>query len=112
MGKQRTAGQLTSILMDNAVFHAYVGTAITVSLKRERRTAVLSVSNTGDEIPRQQQEEIFERFYRADPSRSGGRYGLGLAIAKAVVQSHKGKISASCENGLTKFSVGIPLAGS
>lgn len=109
-GDGRQLGQLVSILADNAIFHAHAGTAVTVALKREHRTAVLTVTNKGDEIPPEQQEQIFERFYRADQARGGGRYGLGLAIAKAVVQGHKGKISVSCEDGITKFSAMIPLA--
>lgn len=108
-GNAGQLGQLVSILVDNAILHAYSGTAVTVSLKRERSAAVLSVANAGDAIPPEQQEEIFERFYRADQARGGGRYGLGLAIAKAIVQGHKGKISVSCTDGVTEFSAVIPL---
>lgn len=108
-GNSGQLGQLVSILMDNAILHAYAGTVVTVSLKRERRTALLAVSNEGDEIPAEQQEQIFERFYRTDQARSGERYGLGLAIAKAVVLGHKGKIFVSSKAGITKFSAFIPL---
>ena len=107
-------GQLVSILVDNAIFHAAPETAVTVSLKRERRSAVLSVANEGGEIPPEQREQIFERFYRRDRARSGGsgRYGLGLAIAKAIVLAHKGNISVTCKEGITKFSVSIPMGRS
>ena len=107
-------GQLVSILVDNAILHADPGTAVTVSLKRERRSAVLSVANVGGEIPPEQREQIFERFYRGDRARSGGsgRYGLGLAIAKAIVLAHKGNISVTCKEGITKFSVSIPMGRS
>lgn len=111
-GNEAQLGQLVSILVDNAILHAHSGTVVTISLKRERSTAVLSVANEGDAIPPEQREEIFERFYRADQARGGGRYGLGLAIAKAVVQGHKGKIFLSCSDGVTRFSAVIPLCRS
>lgn len=108
-GNAGQLGQLVSILLDNAILHAYPETSVTVSLRQDKNSAVLSVANAGDAIPPEQQEEIFERFYRADQARGGGRYGLGLAIAKAIVQGHKGKISVSCTDGVTEFSAVIPL---
>lgn len=113
-GNDGQLGQLVSILVDNAILHADPGTAVTVSLKQERRSAVLSVANRGGEIPPEQREQIFERFYRGDQARSGGsgRYGLGLAIAKAIVLAHKGNISVTCKEGITKFSVSIPMGRS
>lgn len=67
----------------------------------------LTVTNRGEEIPKGEEEKIFERFYRIDKSRnrSEGRYGLGLAIAKSIVEQHKGQISASSANGQTTFCV-------
>lgn len=73
----------------------------------ENKKILLTVTNRGDEIPKGEEEKIFERFYRIDKSRnrSEGRYGLGLAIAKSIVEQHKGQISASSANGLTTFRV-------
>lgn len=102
--------QLVSVLLDNAIRHSRDGGEVRLSLTRERGYACLSVINEGDGIPPEQREQIFERFWRADDARSGedGHYGLGLAIAKAVVESHKGHIEVVCENGLVEFKARIP----
>lgn len=109
-GNGAELGQVVSILLDNAIRHSPEGSRVSLILTRRRNWARLSVSNPGDEIPPQQQAQIFERFYRVDAARAGeGRhYGLGLAIAKAIVTSHKGKISVSCSNGLVEFTVELP----
>ena len=96
--------QLVSILIDNAIKHCESGGKISVNLKKER-DIVFTVSNTGEGIPKGEEEKIFERFYRADESRNRNenRYGLGLAIAKNIALSHNAVISASSENGITTF---------
>lgn len=102
--------QLTSILLDNAIRHSSAGSAVEIRLNRERSGAVLSVINEGPEIPADQKKRIFERFYRGDEARTGGehRYGLGLAIAKAIVETHKGKIEVDCHEGLVEFRAVFP----
>lgn len=109
-GNGAELGQVVAILLDNAIRHSPEGSQISLCLTRRRNWAKLSVSNPGDEIPPQQQTQIFERFYRVDAARAGeGRhYGLGLAIAKAIVTSHKGRISVSCSNGMVEFTVELP----
>ncbi len=104
--------QLVSVLLDNAIRHSRDGGEVRLSLTREHGYACLSVINEGDGIPPEQREQIFERFWRADDARSGedGHYGLGLAIAKAVVESHRGHIEVICENGLVEFRARIPIA--
>ena len=84
---------------------------MTLSLVRERGFAQLSVINRGEEIPAEQREKIFERFYRADTARNSEdeHYGLGLAIAKAIVTSHNGHIEVLCYNGLVEFRVQVPV---
>ena len=106
--------QLVSILLDNAVRHNSEGNEISLILKEERGFARLSVINNGEEIPTEQREQLFDRFYRADPARNGEdkHYGLGLAIAKAITTAHKGKISVRCYDGKIEFSVRIPLSHS
>ena len=69
----------------------------------------LSVHNTGEPIPPEQQEHLFERFYRADESRARekGGYGLGLTIAQSIVRQHKAKLTvqSSAEEGTTFTAV-------
>ena len=93
-----------SILIDNAIKHCSENGKISVCLKKEK-DVVLTVSNTGEGIPKGEEERIFERFYRADESRNRNenRYGLGLAIAKNIASSHGAEISAFSENGITTF---------
>lgn len=99
--------QLVAIFLDNAVEHCQENGKIKVELKKQKSNIILSVSNTGKEIPKEIQEKIFERFYRADESRNrdSNRYGLGLAIAKNIVNNHNGKISVKSENEITEFKV-------
>ena len=98
-GDEKAVRQLLSILLDNALKYTPEGGEITVSLSKEGRTLRLSVSNT---IPQPMEREtlnrLFDRFYRADQSRSSqtSGYGLGLSIAKSIVAAHKGKIRAEC----------------
>lgn len=102
--------RLTAILLDNAVKYAGEGGRVTITLERgERNTARLTVYNTGDAIAPAQLAHIFERFYRADDSRArtSGGYGLGLAIAKSIVDAHKGEITAVSGEGTT-FTVCLP----
>jgi len=110
-GNSAQLKQLTAILLDNAIRHSHQKSAVRLSLTRNHSTAVLSVINKGDEIPPEQKEQLFERFYRADPARSGEdqHYGLGLAIAKAIVNAHHGHIEVNCYNGLVEFHVRMPM---
>ncbi|MDO4793738.1 MAG: HAMP domain-containing sensor histidine kinase [Filifactor alocis] len=109
-GNQAQLTQLSSILLDNAIRHS-TGSKIEVSLSCRAHTAVLSVVNDGEEIPRQNLEHLFDRFYRIDQARNdaGHHYGLGLSIAKAVVEKHGGVIETSCRNGKIKFGVTLPI---
>ncbi|MEA4815972.1 MAG: HAMP domain-containing sensor histidine kinase [Lachnospiraceae bacterium] len=107
LGNDEQIGQVVSILIDNAINHTFAGGKIKVSLKRNRGNIMLNISNTGEEIPIDKRDKIFERFYRLDESRNreANRYGLGLSIAKAIVTEHKGKISVDCADGWTTFTV-------
>ena len=99
--------QLVSILIDNAIKHSLANGEIIINLKKEKGNIILNVTNKGREIPKQEREKIFERFYRSDESRNrnDNRYGLGLAIAKNIVTNHDGTIQVNCENGYTTFKV-------
>ena len=98
-GDEKAVRQLLSILLDNALKYTQEGGEITVSLSKEGRTLRLSVSNTIPQpMERETLDRLFDRFYRADQSRSSqtGGYGLGLSIAKSIVAAHRGKIWAEC----------------
>ncbi len=103
--------QLISILLDNALHHCTVNGEIGFSLCAERNTASLSVANDGEEIPPESRDKIFERFYRGDSARNSEdkRYGLGLAIARAIVSAHHGNIEVLCHDGKVEFTVTIPV---
>lgn len=102
--------QLVSILIDNAIRHS-TGGEVSLSLKKEHTNAVLSVKNYAKPIPEEDCKKLFERFYRIDTARSGegSHYGLGLSIAKAIVDAHKGKIDVFCYSDQVEFKVQIPI---
>lgn len=100
--------QVAAILIDNAIKHADDEGLVAVTVKKSGDKIYLEVFNSGAGIPEDQQAKIFERFYRYDESRSKetGGYGLGLAIAKSIVDEHKGKIKIKSEiNQWAKFIV-------
>ena len=103
--------RLTDILLDNAVKYAAAGTDISLLLlRREGRSAVLQVENKGETIPPEKLPHLFDRFYRADESRTGGEgFGLGLAIAQSIAQTHGGSIGCTSAEGVTRFTVTLPL---
>ena len=109
-GNKTQLTQLVSILLDNAIRHA-AGNEIGISLKRQGHHAVLSVINDGEEIPQDKLNHLFDRFYRVDEARNSEsrHYGLGLSIAKAVVEKHGGSISVSCQDGKVRFIASIPM---
>lgn len=105
--------RLCAILLDNACKHGEPGTAITVALAREGSWARLAVANQGEPIPEEDLPFIFDRFYQADRSRSERGpegFGLGLSIAREVVQSLDGTLTAANQSGgITEFCARIPL---
>ncbi len=110
MGSGIQLRRLTDILLDNAVKYAAEGTPIRLLLRQEGRCAALRVENRGETIPAEKLRHIFDRFYRADESRSGGEgFGLGLAIAQSIAQTHGGSIGCASEEGVTRFTVTLPL---
>jgi signal transduction histidine kinase len=111
--RQRLA-QVIANLVRNAVRHTPEGGLVAVrATRRDERLAVVSVEDTGEGIPPDELEHVFERFYRADPSRdrrSGGA-GLGLAIVRELVVAMGGDVSAESTVGEgSRFSFTLPLA--
>ena len=104
--------QLINILLDNADKYADSHLPVTVKLKSERSAALLSVTSFGDPIAKENLPFIFDRFFRGDKSRSRNQnsYGLGLSIAKEIVESYHGKISVRSDaSSGTIFTVSLPL---
>ena len=106
-GDKEGINQLVGILVDNAIKYAYKDTTINISLYESKQKIFISVQNRGENISSEDAEKIFERFYRIDKSRDRekGGYGLGLAIAKSIVDKYKGKITAESIDNLTTFKV-------
>ena len=97
-GDKKSIESLVSILLDNAVKYCPKNGSISVSLVRSRKNAFLEVTNDTQETPSPEMlKNMFERFYRSDASRDRktGGYGIGLSIAKAVTEKHKGRITAA-----------------
>jgi heavy metal sensor kinase len=100
-------------LLDNAVKYTPKGGTISVSVVPSGPTTQYSVSNTGPGIAMADVPHIFERFYRADKSRSGSGNGLGLSLVHAIVHAHGGQISVqSVPEVRTTFTVTLPTASS
>ncbi|OWA35876.1 two-component sensor histidine kinase [Saccharibacillus sp. O16] len=111
VGSREQIVQVTMILLDNAIKYANTRGSIGLSLKREHGEIRLAVSNTGEGITAEHLPHVFDRFYRTDKSRtrSQGGHGLGLAIAKSIVEQHKGRITAkSTVDEKTTFIVQFP----
>ena len=99
--------ELMSILIDNAIKHSSEKGNVSVNLTKKNKQIILEVKNKGLPIKKEDEEKIFERFYKVDTSRNrnSNNYGLGLAIAKNIVERHNGEISAHSESGYTTFKV-------
>jgi signal transduction histidine kinase len=103
--------QILLILLDNALKYTDKGGRVTVETGRGKKYAYLRVSNTGAGISADDIPHIFDRFYRADKARNSesGGYGLGLSIARAIAERAGGSIAATSADGLTTFTVELPL---
>jgi len=105
--------QILLILLDNALNHTPSGGKITVGVGIAPGEGTLSVRDTGSGITKEAQEFIFDRFYRADPSREGMGLGLGLSIARGLAEAHGGGIEVRSAPGVgSVFTVRLPLTGS
>lgn len=111
-GSARAIAQLTSLLLDNALKYTPEQGTITLCLSGTQKHTVLTVENPAQNtLSPEELSRLFDRFYRPDPSRNSscGGHGIGLSVARAVTESHGGKISASQdENGVFKITVLLP----
>ena len=97
-----------SNVLSNALRHARPHTCIQVQILEENLKSIINITNTGDVIPADQIESIFDRFFRADKSRTrpdSEGVGLGLSITKAIMTAHHGTIKASSAHDKTTFTL-------
>ncbi len=100
-GSEKSIRQLVTLLLDNAMKYSPADSIVTLLLTAQGRGIRLQVCNVSAyPLPGGNLNVLFERFYRADPARSAiGGHGIGLSVAKAIVEQHKGKIHASSPDG-------------
>ena len=110
-GDPAELARLVEILLDNALRYSAPKGRVEVELHRTGRKVRLKVENPGEPIPAEDLTRVFQRFYRADPSRSQEGYGLGLSIAKGVAEAHRGRVWAESGDGKNRFFVELPLSG-
>ncbi len=111
-GNEQSIRQLVSILLDNAIKYSPTNEKITLTIEEQSKYVILTVTNTtAQHIEKEQLKLLFDRFYRVDSSRNSktGGHGVGLSIAKVIVETHHGKIQALAptENQL-QISVKLP----
>lgn len=99
-------------LLRNAVIYSFNDTEILINVEVQEKDAMIIFQNHGNTIPEEKLERIFEQFYRLDGARStsSGGAGLGLAIAKQIIELHKGTILAESEDEKIIFTVTLPLS--
>lgn len=103
-------GQALAALLDNAVKYSASGTDIRLTAEKQGRFAVVTVADSGPDIPADKLPHIFDRFYRADEARTDGdSFGLGLPIAKAIIDAHRGTLRCESGGGVTRFIITLPL---
>jgi len=109
-------GEVLTNLLDNALRHTSAGGRVEVRAERRASDVELSVSDTGEGIAPEHLERVFERFFRADPARSRatGGSGIGLAIARAIVEAHGGTLQAENDGSGrgARFVIALPARAS
>lgn len=114
LGEADSLAQLIKILLDNAIKYSPAGSSVRILTKVSGRRGSIMVSDDGPGIAAEEVNHVFERFWRANSSRTKNKadgYGLGLAIAKEIAQLHKGEIKVNSVLGKgSQFVVELPLA--
>lgn len=104
--------QVLGNLLQNAVRYTPSGGTVRLRAERHSGAILVSVTNTGSEIPAADLSHVFERFYRVEKSRAAahGGAGIGLAIVRQLVQSFGGRVGVESRNGLTRFWFNLPAS--
>ncbi len=99
-------------LLRNAVYYSYENSTVEITAAEKEGSVVITVANQGNTIPKEKLEHIFEQFYRLDTARgsNNGGAGLGLAIAREIVELHHGTITVQNKEGQTTFEVVLPVS--
>ena len=107
LGDETAIRQLLSILLDNALKYALPETDIRVTLQKQKKGVQLQVRNVCQPIPAEELPKLFDRFYRVDKARGSktGGFGIGLSLARSIVEGHKGSITARMEDQEIVFDI-------
>ncbi|NLY21626.1 MAG: HAMP domain-containing histidine kinase [Tissierellia bacterium] len=109
LGDSDKLARVFSNLIKNAINYSEPSSIIKININENPLEAIIEFRNTGKTIPQYKLNSIFEKFYRLDESRSTtGGSGLGLSIAKEIIELHDGKITANSNDGITTFTVLLP----
>ncbi len=114
MGDAENLARVLNNLLKNAIAYSDPGTEIRIKARASAEQVRLTITNHGPTIPANELDQLFDKFYRIDSSRSTetGGAGLGLAIAKEIVTLHHGTIAVTSKDNLTCFTVTLPLDAS
>jgi len=107
IGDKHMLNRAFNNLISNAVRHGFENTIITISIFDKVDNVIIEVGNKGETIPPEHLQHLFERFYRADKSRTHVHVGLGLAITRSIAQAHGGDLQVRSQNNETVFSLTI-----
>lgn len=110
-GNEGMIQQLLTILMDNACKYCDSNKEITIHAKVDAKQAVIMIGNSSPELPKEELDHLFDRFYRSEKSRNRkqGGYGLGLSIAKTICEKHQGNIQVAYQHHRIIFTITLPL---
>ena len=112
LANEPSISELMSILIDNALKYSPADTPIHIRIFTQRGHVGFEIKNSGDKIPEEKLPKLFERFFRADTSRTNGSkngYGLGLSIAKKIIDIHHGDLTVSSTDDETIFTFYLPI---
>lgn len=112
LANEAAVNELMGILIDNAIKYSPPDSTIYIRLFEQRGMVGFEIKNEGQQIPEEKLVKLFDRFFRADTSRTNGAkngYGLGLSIAKKIVDIHHGELTVSSSDEFTTFTFYLPI---